>query len=381
MTQSLLDRADSARRPFNAWFWIALAALVVLVGVAFFALTRRPPEERSASPEQTPPATPAVAAPAVPTNRSPARAPAPVVPAPSRQPAAAPTAPPRPVPSSPATPPPAAPVIAPRPVSAPVPVPAPAPAPAPQPPRPSPAAPPAGTPTVNHRAALDEAKALLGQDRPGDARERLEALLAAPLDPASRTEAEELLGQAFIALVLTPRPMREKTDYTVQPGDSLEKIARKNGTTVELIRKGNQLAGSMIRADQRLRILNGSFRATVDKSDNTLTLFLNDRFFKRYRVGTGQYSKTPTGSFKVTDKIAQPTWWRPDGKSIPYGDPENLLGTHWLALDVRGYGIHGTWEPDTIGKQASAGCVRLLNEDVEQLFTLLPIGTPVTIEE
>jgi len=73
---------------------------------------------------------------------------------------------------------------------------------------------------------------------------------------------------------------------------------------------------------------------------------------------------------------------------IPYGDKENVLGTRWISLTatgqtpkVRGYGIHGTWEPDTVGKQASAGCVRLLNPDVEELFLIVPMGTPVTIVE
>ena len=70
---------------------------------------------------------------------------------------------------------------------------------------------------------------------------------------------------------------------------------------------------------------------------------------------------------------ARSTRWR--------AGPENLLGTHWLALNVRGYGIHGTWEPDTIGHQLSAGCVRMLNENVEELFTLVTLGTPVEIRD
>jgi len=48
---------------------------------------------------------------------------------------------------------------------------------------------------------------------------------------------------------------------------------------------------------------------------------------------------------------------------------------------VRGYGIHGTWEPETIGKAASAGCIRLLNSEIEELFNLVPLGTEVTIAE
>ena len=62
-------------------------------------------------------------------------------------------------------------------------------------------------------------------------------------------------------------------------------------------------------------------------------------------------------------------------RPFPYGDPENILGTHWLGLNVPGYGIHGTWDTNSIGKQATAGCIRLLNDDIAELYTILPVGT------
>lgn len=269
--------------------------------------------------------------------------------------------------------------------SAPPPAPA---TPATQPPPAEPLAPPpaatAQSPAPELESAvalLREAEALRAADRLQAAREKALAALEMPADDATRVALETLLGEVGIALVTTPRPMPEKTDYTVQPGDSLGRIARRFGTTVELIEKSNQLRSSVIRPGDRLRIFSGAWSIRVNKTRNDLVLSLNDRFFKRYRVGTGEYAKTPTGQFKITDRIPQPTWWRPDGRTIPYGDPENLLGTHWLALDVKGYGLHGTWEPETIGRQSSLGCVRLLNEDIAEIFTLVPVGTPVLIEE
>jgi len=196
-----------------------------------------------------------------------------------------------------------------------------------------------------------------------------------------KNSAEAILNEVNIELVLSPRMMDEKVEYTVISGDSLEKIAKKFNTTIELIRKSNNIQGSLIRSGDRLRIFQGKFSVSVSKSDNDLVLYMNDDFFKRYRVGTGAFNKTPVGDFLINDRIAQPTWWRPDGKAIPYGDPENLLGTHWLSINVKGYGLHGTWEPDTIGKQASAGCVRMHNDDIEQLYSLLTIGTPVSIRD
>ena len=101
------------------------------------------------------------------------------------------------------------------------------------------------------------------------------------------------------------------------------------------------------------------------------------------------YSKTPAGTFKIVDKISEPPWWPGDGQPpIPYGDKRNILGTRWLAIEatgdtprVRGYGIHGTWDDSSIGKQSSAGCVRMRNKDVEEVFMMMPRGTPVKIVE
>ena len=229
-------------------------------------------------------------------------------------------------------------------------------------------------------SALDEVKKLKDADNLTQARATgLEALKTATGD--DKKALEDLLGEMAAPLVFSKRPMPEKIDCTVTNGDSLALLAKRFGTTVDTIRKGNKITGQIIRLGTRLRILNGKFSILVSKSQNTLTLSLNGQFFKRYRVGTGQYSTTPVGAFKITGKVAQPTWYRPDGKSIPYGDKENLLGTHWMSIDVPGFGIHGTWEPDSIGKQSSQGCVRLLNSDIEELFTLVPEGTSVTIQD
>jgi lipoprotein-anchoring transpeptidase ErfK/SrfK len=246
-------------------------------------------------------------------------------------------------------------------------------------PAPTPApvnAPPAGT-----SASLADARQAQAEGDLLRARELALAVWNGTSDVALKTEAESILNVVGIELVMTPRPMPEKTDYEVQPGDSLDKIAKKFGTTVELLRIGNNIKGSMIRAGDRLRVFNGKFKVSVSKSDNELVLWMNDQFFKRYKVGTGQYNKTPVGDFLINDRIAQPTWWRPDGKAIPFGDKENLLGTHWLSINVKGYGLHGTWEPETIGYQLSAGCVRMHNEEIEQLFNLLTLGTPVSIRD
>lgn len=235
---------------------------------------------------------------------------------------------------------------------------------------------------------LGAIKTMIASNNTVLAREKCYELLQNSTHAAAISAAENILGQINIKLLFSPGPMPEKSEYVVQKGDTLDLLAKKNGTTFTLIQTCNSLQGKMIHPGDRLRIFNAKLAIEISKSRNNLLLKANNRFFKRYPVGTGKFGTTPAGTFVVSDKIAQPPWWRPDGKMIPYGDKENVLGTRWMSLTatgqtpkVRGYGIHGTWEPQTIGKQESAGCVRLANSDVEELFTIVPLGTPVTIVE
>ncbi|HUK81224.1 MAG TPA: L,D-transpeptidase family protein [Verrucomicrobiae bacterium] len=223
---------------------------------------------------------------------------------------------------------------------------------------------------------LAKALALKHEGKFADARALLQQL-AATTNASDQVYAT--LGEIDALVLFSPTPAPEKVDYTVEAGDSLAKIAKKFGTTIELIKQSNNLSRDMIRVGDRLRIYQGKFAVEVSKTENTLTLTDDGKFFKRYRVGTGQFSKTPVGEFKITSKLEDPPWYRPDGKTIPFGDPENILGKYWLGINVPGYGIHGTWETNSIGRQSSAGCVRLLNDDVGELYVILPIGTPVTI--
>jgi|HubBroStandDraft_6_1064221.scaffolds.fasta_scaffold274464_2 LysM repeat protein len=191
----------------------------------------------------------------------------------------------------------------------------------------------------------------------------------------------DLFGSINTKILFTPASAPEKTNYTIVAGDSLGRLARRFETTIDLIKKSNDLVADTIRVGDRLRIYQGHFAVAVNKATNELRLTDNGKLFKRYHVGTGQYSKTPVGDFKVTTRLVNPPWWRADGKTIPFGDPENILGTHWLGLNVPGYGIHGTWDTNSIGKQATAGCIRLLNDDIAELYTILPVGSPVGIHD
>ena len=159
-------------------------------------------------------------------------------------------------------------------------------------------------------------------------------------------------------------------------GDSLSKIAAKFNCPALLIEKANGIQdAAKIRVGQSLVFPDRpAFSVLVSKSRNTLTVLLDGKLFKHYAVGTGAQARTPAGTFKVVDKISEPPWWPGDGTPVVrYGDPKNILGTHWLALEatgdtprVRGYGIHGTWDESTIGSsRRRVKCMR--NADVAEV--------------
>lgn len=234
-----------------------------------------------------------------------------------------------------------------------------------------------------------EGDRLLAADRKDKAREVYLAALATNPPDALRTALEGKLGPLNVELISHPWPMAEKQDCAVQEGDSIKAIARRYGTTVELIVKANELKRpDVIRPGQRLKVFGAKMEIRISKARNDLLVTAGGRFFKRYPVGTGRYDKTPVGAFLITERIPEPPWWRDDGKVVPFGDKENILGTRWMAIkatgntpEIKGYGIHGTWDNASIGKAESAGCIRLRNEDIEELFQLVPVGTAVVIEE
>lgn len=192
-------------------------------------------------------------------------------------------------------------------------------------------------------------------------------------------KAQQPLGRTKIKILFSPVKTANSQIYEVEPGDSLSSIAKKFNTTVELIMKSNQLTGDFIRQGKRLKISTAKFSLLVDKSLNALTLKSDEELVKMYRVSTGSPNNlTPAGTFFIVTKLVDPTW-----RTLPPGNPENILGSRWMGFKepYREYGIHGTTEPKSIGKHITNGCIRMLNQDVEELYAILPLGTEVTIIE
>jgi lipoprotein-anchoring transpeptidase ErfK/SrfK len=250
------------------------------------------------------------------------------------------------------------------------------------------------TPLVDAQAKIDANDYLA-------ARDALNAALASgKLSATDAKAAKQLLNKVNDVVVFSPRKFARDAAggvYTVKPNDRLERIARQYEVTWELLsRINNNLQPSKMQAGKDLKVVNGPFHGVVDKSDYTLEIWLGNpgesgaMYVTCFPVGLGMDDSTPTGTWVVEPqkKIKNPTYFSPRGEGvIAADDPDNPLGEYWIGLSgidghavgKQSYGIHGTIRPDSIGKQESMGCIRLINDDVAKVFEMLVEGKSTVV--
>lgn len=116
----------------------------------------------------------------------------------------------------------------------------------------------------------------------------------------------------------------------------------------------------------------------VSLEDHKLALVEAGQVKKIYSVAVGKSSTpSPVGTFKIERRVMNPTYSH-NGRTVPPG-PGNPVGTRWMGLSIRGYGIHGTNEPRSIGKAASHGCIRMGKADLEEVYELVAVGDTVEL--
>ncbi|MBM4111613.1 MAG: LysM peptidoglycan-binding domain-containing protein [Phycisphaerae bacterium] len=260
--------------------------------------------------------------------------------------------------------------------------------PAPQPARDPLATAPLAAPTVDLPTALS----MVGTD-PIAARLQLTRLIdSGTLSPEAKRQACDAITTVnaglFFSSTVNPADAM-MTTYTVKSGDALSKIAHKAGMAADwrmIMRLNGIKDANRIRVGQVLKVPTCTFHAVVNKSEYRLYLYAGegaDRVLVgTYPVGLGELNSTPTGAFmlKPGSRLVNPEWRNPrTGEYFKADDPKNPIGERWIGLQgvdagnskATSYGIHGTTDPTSIGKQASMGCVRLKDADVEVIFEAL----------
>lgn len=116
----------------------------------------------------------------------------------------------------------------------------------------------------------------------------------------------------------------------------------------------------------------------VSLEDRKLALVEDGQVKKVYTVAVGKpTTPSPTGTFSIARRVKNPVYQH-EGKIVQPG-PGNPVGTRWMGLSVKGYGIHGTNEPKSIGKAASHGCIRMAKKDLEEMYELVNVGDTVEL--
>jgi len=179
--------------------------------------------------------------------------------------------------------------------------------------------------------------------------------------------------------------------YEIESGDSLARITARQSLTVDwrLIQRVNRISDpSRIRVGQKIKLVRGPLHAVVTKSDYRLDLYAGPPgapsqwiYIRSFPVGLGEADSTPVGEFVVrTDsKLINPVWRNPrTGEYFAADNPDNPIGERWVGIEgvgqyanLDGYGIHGTIDPGSIGSDASMGCVRMQDDDVEIVYESL----------
>lgn len=195
----------------------------------------------------------------------------------------------------------------------------------------------------------------------------VESLLAAnpDIDPYNLQVGQRIcISQKFQEPPMCPT----RNFYVIRSGDTLRNIARSFGVTEEdIIRLNPDINPRNLSIGQIICIplAPSPIEIIVNVGAKRLTVYQSGTLFREYIVATGKpETPTPIGLFEVVNKEI---------------DPGGPYGTRWLGLSARGYGIHGTNNPSSIGTDASNGCIRMYNEDIEALFDITVVGTPVRI--
>jgi len=232
--------------------------------------------------------------------------------------------------------------------------------------------------TASSSNLLNQAKALETEGNLSEAKNIYQRLIAEFPGSAEVMNWQKKAEDINIRLLFSPTITPKSISYEIKSGDTLNKIAKEFDTTINLIKKSNNLTGDNIIPGRKIKIWTAPFSIFVDKSQNMLILKTDEEIFKTYIVSTGTNNCSPVGNFKIVNKLENPTWFKA-GTVVPSGSPDNILGTRWLGINLTGYGIHGTTEPQNLGKQVTQGCVRMKNSEVEELYIIVPVGTEVTI--
>jgi L,D-transpeptidase ErfK/SrfK len=197
------------------------------------------------------------------------------------------------------------------------------------------------------------------------------------------------------AVLLLIQILGSEFSYSVQPGDSMTSIGARFGVDVRVIAEANELpVSARLKPEQLLQIDNRHIVPELHDTDIVVNVPQRTLFFfqgdttRHYPIAAGKRTwPTPRGPFEITVLETNPVWdvpvsiqeeMRRQGKPVltrVLPGPANPLGKYWLRLSFGGVGIHGTNAPASIYSLQTHGCIRMHPDDIEELFSMVHVGT------
>jgi LysM repeat protein len=197
----------------------------------------------------------------------------------------------------------------------------------------------------------------------------------------------DLLGQLAGTVIYSTEHLLEPA-YQVQAGETLETIAEKYRIPGQLLARINGLdLPHDVAPGQALKVVRGPFSAIISLEKRELALMVGGYYAGRFRVGLGAERSNMEGHWVVRHKAINPTYYGRD-RVIDADDPSNPLGEHWIGLGsaeeegtVQPFGIHGTYDPQSLDRDDPRGYIRLSPSDARDVHDILSIGSKVVIRK
>jgi len=231
---------------------------------------------------------------------------------------------------------------------------------------------------------IQAAHAKLDQGQLGEAHMQLSTLYGNPeLPPDLAQQLTALLDQVAGTVIYSRQHLLEPP-HIVRPGESLQQIAEAYKVPWQLLARINGIQDpASVAPGTELKVVRGPFNALVDVSKYELTLMLGGRYAGRFAVGLGRDQPQQEGAYTVTAKAEGPQYYGPGNVQVGPNDPNNPLGKYWIGLNGANnttLGIHGTNNPATIRRNDGQGGICLGDRDIEDVFSILSVGSRVVIQ-
>ncbi len=199
------------------------------------------------------------------------------------------------------------------------------------------------------------------------------------LPPAQARQLTELLDQLAGTVIYSRQHFTEQP-YLVRPGDTLDQIADRYNVPPLLLARINGIRENVpLEPGHELKVIRGPFNALIHLDKHELTLMVEGRYAGRFPIGIGCDQPKLEGTYIVREKNTNPPYRSPDGITVPGGDPRNPFGKFWIGLSSN-IGLHGTVDPQNIGRDDNRGNICLGDRDIDDLYGILSIGSRVVIQ-